>query len=135
MMVRKSELGEMASDLLGFLDKEGINLRKDLDERIKLDRKPRKTRKGNRVLIETNNSNGCTEAYVIDYIVEGAGIPIEIRLNYELDYNLYMIKCTKKIERYEHFCLDLFDNIVQTRKLPQAGLPNAKEELGRFSGL
>ena len=42
---------------------------------------------GEKVIIEINPSNENTQAHIISYVIKGLGIPIEIRINFELDYS------------------------------------------------
>ena len=95
------------------------------------------TRKfGEKVIIETRPSNANTRAHTISYTLEGLGIPIEIRINPELDYSLIILKKSGELVKgYESFDSDYFGNSIQSRRMKPGTIEVILSELRNLSKL
>lgn len=85
------------------------------------------------VSFEMRPSNYFTTAYTISYIRHGTGIPIEVRVNFDLEYYTIIIKSKEKIKSYIPFSEDFFGNIIQSKTVPLKDLKYVKKELKNLS--
>ena len=54
-------------------------------------------------------------AHTINYIIDGKGIIVEVRINSEENYSLLTVKMNGMIQGYEKRALDVNGNIIQSR--------------------
>ena len=67
------------------------------------------------VSIEERPSNMGTTAYSLIYSKIGMGIPVEIRINAQLNYSRIFIKTNYDVKGYNPFMTDQFENIAKTK--------------------
>jgi hypothetical protein len=113
-MVNQVELRQIARAFLHVLNREGINSNRDVVGKLGSN-----YRVGGGledfVSICERPSNSGTTAYVLDYIQKDRGIPIEIRINNQLNYGEFIIKCSSMHEGYDRFGEDDSENIFQSK--------------------
>lgn len=133
MLITKDKFNQIASNLLDFLDKESIKDISDLEELID---------KEFQINVETKEfieialrpSNLGTLAHTISYIWPGAGIPIEARINLDLDYSQIIVKLDKiELPGYNKCATDPFGNTIHYKIIHQASLDAIKSELQNLS--
>jgi hypothetical protein len=132
MKISGDELGKIAQTILDLLEKEGISSISSLEARIS-----RKTNtivnSSDRISFELRPSVDKTQAYTLSYTREGTGIPIEIRINPAKGYTKIILKTEKELKGYEPFLYDIFDNIVQERRIQETGISQIKAELRQLA--
>ena len=105
-------LGEIAKDMLRVLEEEGIVSINTLEKKLgqSFDAKEGK------IKLESRPSELDTWASTASYVIQGKGIPIEVRMNSRLEYSMVIVKTEKKIEGYNPFFYDPRGNIIQHKK-------------------
>ena len=138
MKISKTRLREIARNFLAFIDKRKITctgqLEQLLGERIELERK-----RPDLIEVSLKPSNNKTQALTISYCIpyrtgriEG-GIPLEVKINQELNYSLVIIKTDSKVRGYEPFKQDYFKNIMQSKKIESADWQDVRAEIAKLA--
>jgi hypothetical protein len=113
MAISNQELGKMARNLLGVLEKEKIISVGDLERAM-----GRKflvnDGEGDFVSTEIRPSNFNTAALVVSYVRPGVGIPIEVRVNTALEYSTIIAKSCEELDGYEPFGRDNQNNTAKS---------------------
>ncbi len=132
MAISLEELERIAGKLVTFIGENKIASLYDLDhllgKRFALD-----CREG--ISIELCPSNKGTKAYTLSYLIEGAGVPIEARINPRLNYSKILIKSEKKLVGYSEFARDAFGNHVQCKDIDGYDFREVYKELRSLSVL
>ena len=126
--ITREDLQGIASSVFDFLKVKSLNSQADLRKFIEehpLYGKP--TSEG--IYIRLRPSNQRTTACVISYFKPVLEIPLEIRLNFPLDYSIVMVKTFFPFSEYEPFSRDSFGNISQYKRLVLADLSLVQFEL------
>lgn len=136
MLIKIWELSRIARRFLETLDNNNVNSNKDLEDRL-----------GQRVPIsrydsilfdskEHNEQSLPSKSYIIDYIRDKTGIPIELRVNLTAGYSLVIVKVEDLLFDYSPLGnYDGFGNLPQSKVIRPAGLAIAKQELKRLGEL
>ena len=129
--INGEDIRRFSEGLLEMMSNRGIASLKDFEDNVG----EYPTREvGERVIIETRPSNENTRAHTISYVIEGLGIPIEIRINPELDYSLIILKKSGELVKgYESFDSDCFGNSIQSRRMEQGTIEVILSELRNLS--
>lgn len=128
-MITRDDLKGYAGNLTGILEREIIeNLRLNLPKKIEIS-------KEEFVEISFRPSNAGTRALTISYIVKNLGIPIEVRINEQLEYMQIIIKCAEGLQGYTEFWIDPFSNLMQYLFHHRAELNFVKDEMKRLKGV
>ncbi len=101
----------------------------DLERRVG---RTQETIPGERVEFLLQPSNLGTRAYTVSYVIPGAGIPIEFKLNSHLGYTKIILKMEKPLQGYEPFMADPYQNIIQSKDIQDTSLASVKQELERL---
>ena len=132
MKITKSRLQKIARALLDFLDNNKISSLKDLEQYLGKTF-PLSERNRRWIEISLMPSNLGTEAYTISFIWSGIGIPLETRINSELNYAQVIVKAKEIFGDYMPFAVDKNGNVAQYKYLQSADVYSVKEELRRLS--
>ena len=73
-------------------------------------------------------SNAGTVAYTVSYVVEGVGIPLEVKINSSLGYTKFIVKSSDSFEGYNSFVSD-GDNVTQDKTITSCDPSSIKREL------
>ena len=73
-------------------------------------------------------SNAGTVAYTVSYVVEGVGIPLEVKINSSLGYTKFIVKSSDSFEGYNSFASD-GDNVAQDKTITSCDPSSIKREL------
>jgi len=87
------------------------------------------------VAFDNRTSNLGTMAYTLSYIRQGAGIPIELKINSVLNYSQVILKSQKSLVGYSAFSVDPFENIIQNKVLKSSDISLSRNELLALSEL
>lgn len=134
MKILLNDLASYASSTLNFLGAARVLAAEDLSQFFDYNFEVPLT---NRHFISCSSrpSEKNTSAFVISYIVNDTGIPLEIRMNLSLGYSKFTVKCTEQVERYNPFLRDSFTNIIQSLDLHTTDMEAVKGELNIISKL
>ena len=113
MKITLKDLGKFAAEFLHVLERENINSTQGLEKRAQGRGQEFTINVQDSLIIMLRPSQEMTFAYAMSYVVQGAGAPIELRINRELDYTKSTIKFAGTIPGYSRFAKDEFDNIIQ----------------------
>ena len=133
MLLRKSDIGRVSRSLCALLDREDITCVDELSQRVGDSFQIIGSQE--RVEIALRPSNYGTQAYVIDYIIEGTGVPLSIRVNPSLRKGYVILKFDNLIEGYTSFAQDPFGNIPQAKELDSGNLSELRNQLDQLSSL
>lgn len=131
--IRPQEVMEIADRLLFFIDSRMISYVADLearlDERANVEGYP-----GEFITIQKTPGGRSSPipdswVYTVDYVVEGKGVPIELRINAIQDYSMLIVKFAGTAETYRQFTRDDYGNIIQTKNIESTDMVNLKNEL------
>lgn len=133
MRITPADLATIAKSFLRLLEQENVTTCQDLERRLG----SRHEIKGTRDFISFTRrpSDLNTSTYTISYVREGTGVPIELKINADLDYTNIILKFTGRLQNYAPFALDIFDNLIQNRILRSSEMPLLKQELHQLSEL
>ncbi len=79
--------------------------------------------------VTSNLSNGGLFVPTMSYVIPGAGILLETKVNDLLDYMKIIVKVDRPLSGYRAFMLDLAGNIAQDRTIQEVAIPLLKLEL------
>ncbi len=130
MTITKNDLQKYSSNILGLLGREKIRSISELEEKMG---QSFSTPEG-LIQLELRPSKDSSTALTISYIVRGKGIPVEVRLNPQHHYTLFMVKAKERIESYNPVAPDLMGNIVQSKEF-EFSFEEMLEELKRLSSV
>lgn len=82
-----------------------------------------------KIIVSMTASNQGTKAHTISYAIQGTGIPLEIKMNTELNYGRITLKNRDILVGYKPFWEDPFQNIIQEKKINCNNLDEVIEEL------
>ena len=131
-LITKEEIGKYSSQILELFVREKINSIQGLEKRLG---KSFEVQGGIVKLEERPSGSGPIPtglAHTISYIVEGKGIPIEIRLNLTDNYVFMIVKSSSELEDYSKDFYDEIGNIIQSKKF-RLSFDKVWEELNRLS--
>ena len=131
MSVKKEYLGKIAENVLRVFDSEKIESLSDLD-RIMNKRFPIESVK-EQILIELRPSSLGTTVRTVAYMIEGGGMPLEIKINEELGYSKMMVKGTFVLPDYRPVANDIFGNTFQNKKLDSIDISQIRYELKKLA--
>ena len=128
MIIRLNDLSAMAKRFLITLDRNGIG---DLEamEKFMGMKFPISDDEREFVQISANPSNKHTMAYTISYVVDGAGVPMEAKINPMLEYTKIIVKSESDVPGYFAFSRDNFGNLQQMKDLHPANMEIVRREL------
>ena len=125
---RREAIRKYSKRILNLMDEQGINSGKSLEDRIGIYPMDNK----GKIIIELRPSNSDTVAHTISYIDYNNGIPIELRVNYELGYSTIILKSDYLVEGFELFERDAFGNFMQYRKIKETEISEIRGELEKL---
>ena len=126
-LITPEKLKQIARSVLDFLKREDINSIESLEKRLG---ESFDIKRGDHIIqIESRPSESGGEAYTIIYIIPAGGIPIEIRLNPNLDYSKIIVKTKSGLNDYKPFASDYFGNIIQDKIIKGCSISGIKKEL------
>ena len=125
---RKEEISEYSRRILNLMDEQGINSRESFEERIGI--YPMNDEE--RIIIELRPSNSGIVTHTISYIDHKNGIPIELRVNYELGYSTILLKTDHLSDGFELFGDDAFGNFMQYKKIEETDIPKIRKKLEKL---
>ena|SRR3989344_2382657 len=129
MKVKIEDLRKFAENFLSILDREKILAFSDLEANINKEFQLNKN-SDDFIQLSLRTSNFNTQAYTISYINHlKSGIPIDVKLNADLNYIRFIIKAEKMIDKYRQFAVDPYGNLVQTKLVQNSNFSFIKEEL------
>jgi hypothetical protein len=131
MIIGTRHVSGYASSVLSYLEENGVSSMSDLLGKEGLQTS---IRDGEVVYVEMRPSNEGTRALTLSYVVQGVGIPIEVRLNPALGDSKIFLKSVDLIGGYESLNTDRFGNTVQIIGIGDE-LSLAREELQRLANL
>jgi len=129
-LITQKKLGQIARNVLDFLEREDINSIKSLEKRLgeSFDVK----REDHIIQIELRPSESGSKAYTISYIMPRGGIPIEIRMNPDFNYSKIIVKTKPKLTDYIPLIFDYFGNIIQDKSIESCSILEIKKELEKL---
>jgi hypothetical protein len=128
MQITPKELKIIAGNFSDFLRKQRINCTSELEDRMGTSLQIQ-GKVNDRIMFNTRPSKLGSFAYTISYIRKDEGIPMELKLNPNLNYTYVLIKCNTAIPNYNIFATDKFQNLIQNKVLIPCNYFNAKEEI------
>jgi len=131
MGISLDRLQGIVRNLLGVLEGKGISSVADLESRVGIVI-PCGVGFGDYTKILLMPSKRGTRAYTISYIIEGEGVPVEIKVNNELGYSTIFVKADRLIPGFSLLGRDALNQIRQSKDLPYADLARLKRELESF---
>lgn len=126
MKITKERIQATAKNLLAVLDEQRIISLSDLETRAE---ETFPISPGEYVQFSLRPSNHKTYAHTISYIIEGAGIPIEARINSALGYSAILLKTTSILDSYNAFSIDTYNNFLQNKLLRTTNLETVRKEI------
>ncbi len=121
MKISREKLGQVASDLLRILDREGFRntkrIKRSVEQAI-----PVTGREQDSVVIGWRPSNHGTLALDVSYVIQNGpeeiiDIPLDVKINPELHYTTIILKSDFRIPSYDNFEHDSFGNFIQSKTL------------------
>jgi len=131
MKLFKEDIKVISAEFLKLMDKESIFANEDLERMI--GKEINGNISGDKLIFDNRPSDLGTMAYTVSYIREGAGIPLELKINPSLDYARVIVKSQDCIFGYDLFSVDIFENIIQAKLLKSNDLSLSREELRYLS--
>lgn len=128
--IKREDLKRYSLEVLNMLEREKIGSISELEEKMG---ESFPTPEGI-IQLESRPSESGSIASTISYIIEGKGIPIEIRLNPEHHYSLFIVKAEEELADYNPEFSDPLGNIIQDKRI-ESSFEKALEELKRLSVL
>lgn len=132
MKITPKDIGKFAAEFLHVLEREDINSSRVLEELVQKGKQEFTINVQESLVIMLQPSQRMTLACTMSYTVQGVGIPIELRINKELDYTKSIIKSIKIIPEYSRFAKDEFGNIVQDTSWGGSELSKSIEHLRKL---
>ena len=126
-LITQEKLKEIARSILDLLEKENIDSIGSLFSR--LGESFNIKREDHIIQIESRPSESESEAYTISYIIPTGGIPLEIRMNHDLNYSNIIVKTNSGLKDYTSFAFDYFGNRIQNKEIKGCSIPIIKKEL------
>ena len=132
MKITSTDIGRFAAEFLHVLEREDINSSRVLEEIVQKGKQEFTINVQESLVIMLRPSQSMTLACTMSYIVQGVGIPIELRINKELDYTTSIIKSIKITPEYSKFAEDKFGNIIQNISWEGSELSESIEHLRKL---
>ncbi len=132
MEITLKDIGKFAAEFLHVLEREDINSSEVLEKRAQRGRQEFMINVQESLVIMLRPSQMVTLACTMSYTVQGVGIPIELRINKQLDYTKSIIKSIKIIPEYSKFAEDEFGNIIQDTSWKGSELSKSIEHLRKL---
>jgi hypothetical protein len=129
MKITLKDLGRFAGEFLHVLQRENIYSTQDLETRAQRGGQKFMINMQESLIIIPRLSKMGTFASTMSYDVQGEGIPIELRINRQLNYTKSIIKFAGTIPGYTRFAADDFGNITQDILWMSFELPRLIEHL------
>ncbi len=134
MIIDYEKLQFSAEKLLEIFERNKISTVSDLeqvlDEKFIVDTHP-----SDFVMVELRPSNKGTFACTVSYIAPSYGIPIELKINSELNYSQIFIKTKDMVDGYilfEYGAIDEFQNLRQYKRLETTDLTELIKEIKKL---
>jgi hypothetical protein len=106
---------EIARGVAGFFDRELVKSIPDLERRVGNEFPGLKEQEF--ISVTMNPSNFGTRAYTVSYVVQGSGIPVEVKINPHLKYSALIAKAEHLLFGFTQFMTDPNENKMQHRRL------------------
>ena len=127
--ITKEELKDMATEVLNFIESQGVKDVKDLEGKTGTALEVA-GKEGHVIRVESRPSKNDTMACTLSYRVSGKGTPIEIRLNSKLGYTRTFVKGDLQMNKdYSYFTTDDFGNRAYERQTAECSIGSLKEGL------
>lgn len=127
MLITLNELGRMAASFLEVLSKSGIDTTPKVD--VHLGEKIPALPTQDYLEFSLGDSNEGTKAYRIEYVSQGIGTPLTLRINPDLNYARIILKAGEILPGYMLFAKDEFGNFVQDKRIASAILKDSLKEI------
>jgi len=134
MRINRKTLGKFAERFVEVIDRESISSSEDLD-RLLGEKQVVGQDSFDYILVELRSSNCGTKAYSVGYFVPEVGVPIDCRINRELNYSKIIAKFNGTLPSYTPFFQDEFSNIAQEILLDSSEFSKVKKEIELLSSL
>jgi hypothetical protein len=118
---------EIGDAVVGFFDKEAVKTAEDLERRV--GNEFRGLRENEFILVAMHPSNHCTRACTMSYVVQGSGIPVEVKVNADLRYSALIVKAELPILGFTPFAVDPNNNCVQHKYMQTVDIGEIREAL------
>lgn len=133
MEITKKVIRGAAKRLIKFFDKRKIDSPNKLDALIGKSFPLRDSLQYS-IDISLRPSNDRTLAYTISYVSPTLnGIPLEVKINQQLNYSIVIVKMMKNLENYSVFSIDEFRNLRQCKLIKSCDIIEVSEELRYLS--
>lgn len=80
----------------------------------------------------SNQIRAYTKSPTLSYIIEGTGIPLEVKINSFEGYSKIIVKTQISIPDYYPFAVDRYGNIVQNKKIDSTDISEVRKELEKL---
>jgi len=129
MLFDQRKLGDIARQMMQVLDQQQVTSYEDLEQMV-----------GQRFIINDcervsvlrRPSNAGTQTVVVEYSINGGGVPLDIAINKVLDYAHLTVKCTEIRAGYSPFGQDSFGNIQQRKTVFTPDLSDVLNEVKKL---
>lgn len=125
MSISIGSLKRIVQDFLRVLDEQKLTSVPELERAVN---EGFSGRQGD-VAVTNRPSNFGTRAITIRYILQREGIPVEIKINRELQYSQIVLKADERINGYRPFATDRFYNVAQNKVMKTTDFDEIKKEL------
>lgn len=122
------ELNTKAARMRQFLEEQRINEVKDLGRLLKKSFDIDGVTK-EKISVEMRPSESGTAAYTIRYTEEKIGMPLEVKINKDLDYSKIIVKGTFRLDGYAAWARDPRGNVAQAKTLDSSTISAVNSEL------
>ncbi|MEM5872257.1 MAG: hypothetical protein QXD55_00120 [Candidatus Aenigmatarchaeota archaeon] len=138
MSIKKDDLKRIVNNFLKVLENKEIQTLLDFERPKKIF--PITNDASEYVSVEFRPSSTHIKAFTksptISYIIEGCGIPLEVRINSYEGYSRIILKTVEGVfHGYSPFTIDKFNNIAQDKMIYSTDISLVKEELKKLLNL
>ncbi|MBI2632468.1 hypothetical protein HYW75_05680 [Candidatus Pacearchaeota archaeon] len=132
MEITKKIIRGAAKSLIKFLEKRKIDSANNLDNIVGKSF-PLKDSFPDTIEVSIRPSNDRTIAYTISYVSLINGVPLEVKINPELNYSRVIVKMKKSLTNYTVFSEDEFSNLRQSKLIKSSDIIEVRDELRYLS--
>ena len=129
MLIDKSRLLGIIRTSLGVMNEKQMNSLEELEKWEDNRFIPNSKRKHEYIKISKKSLKGETPSLILSYIVEGTGIPLEIKINQESGCSRITLKFNGTLGAYSPFMQDIYGNTIQERILNTTNVQEVKAHL------
>lgn len=129
MLIDRNRLIKIISTSLGIMDEKQLNSLEELEKWEGNRFIPDSKRKHEYLKISKKSLKGETPSLILSYIIEGTGIPLEIKINQESNYSRIILKFNGTLVAYSPFMQDIYGNTIQKRVLATIDVQEVKSHL------